>query len=138
MFALGPKVEISFQLYDHDNHIQHYTETHLPMFVPTKNILLSLTIGFLHENVISAYFVFLANLSSSLALIVGYFRTFGFLPRLGAFSVGQGGHTLQHSNILVAFKRPSIQREHSLAFFSELDRHTLRTMTLTNLGRGSL
>ena len=49
-----------------------------------------------------------------------------FTRYLWAFSVGQEGHTSQRSNTLVAFRRPNIGMEHSLAFFTEFVRHSLK------------
>ena len=48
-----------------------------------------------------------------------------------AFSVGQDGHTSRF-NLLVAFRRPNIGREHSLAFFIEFDTY-LTTVILTKI-----
>ena len=81
------------------------------MFVPKldlvksrTSICMSLTMSFLHENNTLAYFVSLGDRSSSLSL-----------------------HTSQRSDILVAFRRPNIGREHSfLAFFMDCYRHTLQ------------
>ena len=49
------------------------------------------------------------------------FRIFqAFARYLWAFLVGQEGHTPERYNILAAFIRPSIGREHSLAFLLSL------------------
>ena len=79
----------------------------------------ALNYGFLHENITLACFVSFGNRSSALGLL----RTFGLYSILLGFSVSQEGHTSQHSNSLVAFRRPNIGRESSLNFFVK---HTLQ------------
>ena len=54
------------------------------------------------------------------------FRIFGFRLILVGFLVSQEGYTLQHFDILAAFRRPNISREHCLAFFIEFYRHTFQ------------
>ena len=81
------------------------------MFVPELGLIkpgqtcLSSTMGFLHENITLAYFVFSGDQSSALSLTVGFSELLAFAQYLWAFSVGQGRHTSQRFSTLVAIRR---------------------------------
>ena len=74
-------------------------------------------LGFLHEDITLAYFVFLGDWSSPLSLSVDFSELLAFSRYQCGFSVRQEGHTSQHADILVALGSPDIGRKHSLASF---------------------
>ena len=68
------------------------------------------TMDFLHENITWDYFVFWGDQWSARC---GLFQNLWLpLDTSEFFSVGQDGHASQHSYILVAFRKPIIEREH--------------------------
>ena len=90
--------------------------------------------GFFHEIITLAYFVFLRGRLSVLSVIMGFFRTFGFPSILVGFSIDQKESTLQCSTVLVASRRPNIGNEHnSSTFFIEFDRHALQGQPSQNV-----
>ena len=87
--------------------------------------------GFLHENITLAYFFLLLETARQLCPVALFQNFLLSLDICWAFSVGQEGHT-SCFNLLVAFRRPNIGREHSLAFFIEFDTY-LTTVILTKI-----
>ena len=57
-----------------------------------QTLCLSSTIGFLHENIALAYFLFFGDWWSALSLSVGFSELLAFAQYLWTFSVGQERH----------------------------------------------
>ena len=86
--------------------------------------------GFLNENDSLAYYAILGELSPGLSFTIGFFKAFDFLLLSVALSRGQEGHTSQHLNISVGFRRPNIRIKIFLAFCTKFERHSLRRRLL--------